>query len=144
MILTMKRLLSFAAALVGIFAFISFPDLDIRILGIGAHRNFLFHSVAIVLILHLFMMKKDSSKSHWLILNSILVGIGIGMGIHLAIDVFQRKAVLFPFVGSLVDGTSLDDRLWLGANSLGSFLISYWTFLRCKPGLSRGGSAKAE
>jgi hypothetical protein len=36
-------------------------------------------------------------------------------------------------VGSLVDGTSVDDRLWLGANSIGSLLLSVGIFRKLKP-----------
>jgi len=31
--------------------------------------------------------------------------------------------VKFPFVGSLIDGTSLDDRLWLLANAVASLAL---------------------
>jgi hypothetical protein len=136
MLMVVKRLFAVAVALVGIFLFLKFPDLDIRILGIGAHRNFLFHSAAIVLVFYLLMNRRDSMRLHWLIINCIIAGCGIGIGIHLAADLLQSKAVLFPFVGSLIDGTSLDDRLWLGANSAGCFLISFLTFRRCKQSLS--------
>jgi hypothetical protein len=43
--------------------------------------------------------------------------------VHLIIDVFQPKAVLFGAFGSLLSGTLIDDNLWLGANGLISIAI---------------------
>jgi hypothetical protein len=40
------------------------------------------------------------------------------VGCHLLLDVFQPKAVIFPFFGSLVEGTLVDDNLWLLGNAL--------------------------
>jgi len=43
---------------------------------------------------------------------------------------------------ALVDGTSVDDRLWLGVNSIGSILLSVGIFRRLKLALigKRGGA----
>lgn len=49
----------------------------------------------------------------------------MGVGVHLMIDVFQPKAVIFPFIGSLVNGTLVDDNIWLMGNSLWAFKISH-------------------
>lgn len=49
----------------------------------------------------------------------------MGVGVHLMIDVFQPKAVIFPFIGSLVSGTLVDDNIWLIGNSLWAFKIGH-------------------
>ena len=40
------------------------------------------------------------------------------IGCHLTVDAFQTKAVLFPEIGSLVEGTLVDDNIWLLSNAL--------------------------
>ena len=116
-----KRGLIALGLLVGatIFAILTFkfPDLDIRLLGIGKHRYFLFHS-AIVPLLALWTSQKLRHISIVSYLATIFaVGFLVGVGIHLLTDVFQTAPVKFPFIGSLVDGTSVDDRLWEGGNA---------------------------
>ncbi|MGI6037613.1 MAG: hypothetical protein ACOYD6_05235 [Limnochordia bacterium] len=110
------------------------PDLDIRLLGIGKHRYFLFHSaLGLVVLRKLYNMWRQSTedKNHlWpyrVVHKTAGMALGayaVGVGVHLAIDVFQPKAVIFPFFGSLVDGTLIDDRLWLLGNSLWAFQIA--------------------
>lgn len=104
---------------------INFPDLDISIFGIGMHRFFLFHSAIIPLlllvILKIIVKPEDTVE---MIVTGFLGSFSLGIGIHLFFDLFQAKAVMFPFIGSLVDGTSLDDRIWLIVNILVCLLIS--------------------
>jgi uncharacterized protein YegP (UPF0339 family) len=97
---------------------IGFPDLDIRFLGIGMHRFFLFHSAIVPIALTLIvkpMAKKNAARNS--LLSAFCGAFFLGIGFHLFLDGFQSKAVIFPFIGSLVAGTSLDDRLWLFCNS---------------------------
>jgi hypothetical protein len=126
------KILAAIGAGIGIALFFRFPDLDITLLGIGAHRNFLFHSFALVAALFLAVRKLDARKGVNLFLKGVVAGCGIGIGLHLFADVFQSHPVKFPFVGSLVDGTSVDDRLWLGANSIGSLLLSVGIFRKLR------------
>ncbi len=49
----------------------------------------------------------------------------IGVGLHLLSDAIHPKSVVFPLTGSLVNGTYLDDTLWLLANSIWAFHIGY-------------------
>ena len=94
-----------------------FPDIDIKLLGIGKHRYFLFHS-AIVPLLALFVSRPLRRIAAVGFVTSVLVaGFLAGVGVHLATDIFQTKAVMFPFIGSLVDGTSVDDRVWTAAKA---------------------------
>jgi hypothetical protein len=108
------------------------PDMDISLLGIGNHRFFLFHSaLGLVVLRHLFnkwqqvetcspqFIKKTCGK----IVGALLGAYAVGVGVHLMIDVFQPKTVIFPFFGSLVDGTMVDDNIWLLGNSLWAFKI---------------------
>ncbi|HEQ71226.1 MAG TPA: hypothetical protein ENN69_01955 [Spirochaetia bacterium] len=51
-------------------------------------------------------------------------GFSLGVSVHLCTDLMSRKSVHFLFVSTLVKGTSLDDRCWIGLNMvLGFFLI---------------------
>ena len=115
----------------------TFPDLDISLLGIGYHRFFLFHSALGLVGLRYFYrqwLEKQTEPDKWAnrvkrkISGALLGGFAIGVGVHLAIDVFQPKSVVFPFFGSLVDGTLVDDDIWLIANCLWAFKIAHDVF----------------
>lgn len=119
-------------ALAGFLPGLDFPDLDIPTLGIGHHRFFAFHSALAPLLLqkayHRYIAPVDETPG----LASRALGVALGafaagVGVHLLIDgVFQPgKAVLFPVLGSLVEGTRVDDRLWLIGNSLWCFRIAH-------------------
>ena len=104
-------------------ALFKFPDLDIPLLGIGNHRYFLFHS-AIVPLAAWYALRR------WRFVGLALVaGFALGVGVHLFTDVFQTKSVVFPIVGTLVRGSSVDDRLWEGGNALACGVITWrgWT-----------------
>jgi hypothetical protein len=120
----------------GIFALdagLRFPDLDISYLGIGSHRFFLFHSgMAVWAIRKMYqaclVRSGDEPSRTDRVLHKILgVAAGsaaFGVGVHLLIDTVQPKSVVFPFFGSLVNGTLIDDNLWLLGNSLWCFKMS--------------------
>lgn len=115
----------------------NFPDHDISILGIGHHRFFLFHSGISV-----WMMRKvyeaylarngDSQQLRDRVVRKILGvaagGLAFGVGCHLLIDTIQPKAIVFPFFGSLIDGTMLDDDLWLLGNAVWCYKMSHDLF----------------
>jgi len=125
MIKSVKLIFAFVTALFAFLLFARFPDLDIKLLGIGAHRNFFFHS-AIFPALGYFLLRKSDLRN--IVVFSVCAfcsGMSFTLGIHLLFDTFQKAAVKFPFFGSLVDGTSTDDRLWLGINSLLCLLVTY-------------------
>lgn len=114
------------------------PDIDITLLGIGNHRYFLFHSAIGLVILRYFYTKWRNESSNDLlnrwgqkIAGAALGAYAFGVGIHLALDVVQPKSVVFPFFGSLVDGTLVDDRIWLLGNLLWAFSISNNVFALC-------------
>jgi len=121
-----------AGSLAAAVLFFGFPDLDIRLLGIGAHRNFLFHSAALTAVLFL-LARSRREKAGRLPAGIIAAGCGLGIAAHLAVDVFQSKSVVFPFVGTLVRGSSVDDRLWLGVNSVISLLLGVRSLARTRP-----------
>ena len=120
------------ASIIGFNSGLGFPDKDISLLGIGSHRYWLFHSAFAVWVLEKFYkayLAKQSGDLTLLdritrkLLGVIGGGAAWGVGVHLAIDVFQPKSVVFPFFGSLIDGTLVDDRMWLLGNSLWCFKI---------------------
>lgn len=117
----------------GLKAGYNLPDLDISLLGIGNHRFFQFHSALGLVALRYFykqwlLKKTDNNFSHRVIKKVSGMALGtyaIGIGIHLAVDIFQPKSIVFPFFGSLVDGTLIDDKIWLLGNSLWAFKIGH-------------------
>jgi len=122
------------STLVGFTAGFGFPDKDITLLGIGSHRYWLFHSAFGVWILErlykAYLARQNENKSILdsaarKILGVIGGGAAWGVGVHLAIDIFQPKSIVFPFFGSLVDGTLVDDRIWLLGNSAWCFKIGH-------------------
>lgn len=136
------------ASLVGLSQGIVMPDLDISLVGIGSHRFFLFHSGLVVwgleqLYLRYYrQMELDVSSSPLMagpsiaayrnharrvlmkVAGGLLGAVAIGVGVHLVLDVFQPKAVIFPVIGSLLDGTLVDDNIWLLGNALWCFRIA--------------------
>ncbi|HHW42036.1 MAG TPA: hypothetical protein GXX19_13015 [Syntrophomonadaceae bacterium] len=125
----------------GITSCYGFPDLDIRELGIGSHRYFLFHSALGLVVLRYLYNKWRNGVSQgsagWVQIGlqkagGVLLGASaFGVGVHLMVDVFQPKAVIFPFFGSLLDGTMIDDNIWLLGNSLWAFKIGADLFSLC-------------
>jgi len=117
----------------GVFSFTSmygFPDLDISTLGIGKHRFFLFHSGVSIWVLRkiyeAYLARTfNASRSTDRVVNKILgvmaAGAAFGVGCHLLVDVAQPKSIVFPFFGSLINGTLVDDNLWLLGNSIWCF-----------------------
>ncbi|KAB2851102.1 MAG: hypothetical protein F9K42_05380 [Ignavibacterium sp.] len=108
-----------------------FPDSDISLLGIGNHRFFLFHS-ALELVALRYLYKKwiekldeDKFKDRVTtkVTGALLGSFSMGVGIHLTIDLFQPKSIVFPFFGSLINETLVDDNIWLLGNSLWAFKI---------------------
>lgn len=122
------------AGIVGMSRLSGLPDLDIRVLGIGAHRYFLFHSA---ISLWAFKWLYDrycetswsgqglAARTARKVAGVALAGAAVGVGVHLLTDSFDPKAIIFPFFGSLVDGTLVDDRIWLLANSVWAFKIAH-------------------
>lgn len=126
--------ISAPAGLVSFIGGRNFPDKDISLLDAGAHRYFLFHSAIGLYLLKKFHQKyinefadKDNFTSK--ILGASLTGAAVGVGIHLLSDCFSPKAIIFPFFGSLVSDTLVDDRLWLLGNSLWCFKIAKDTYV---------------
>ena len=110
----------------------SAPDLDISLLGIGNHRFFFFHSaLGLAVLCHFFNKWQEAAtcspqfikNAFGKVVGTLLGTYAVGVGVHLMIDTFQPKAVIFPFFGSLVDGTLVDDNIWLLGNSLWAFKI---------------------
>ncbi len=108
------------------------PDKDITYLGIGKHRNAVFHSVISAFVARLFLrlMERfctEAQKHNLLTENDLAVatyclksarcGVALGVAAHLIVDGTAEgsKAVLFTD-GSLVSNTLIDDRAWLLVN----------------------------
>jgi hypothetical protein len=83
-----------------------FPDLDIKYLGIGAHRNAFFHSGIFFFIPFFFARRLDI-----FILTIFTAGFGIGVGSHLLWDLFDRANIRGISSREFI-------RLWLGVNGL--------------------------
>ena len=108
----------FGLALLPCYAGTAFPDLDIRLLGIGGHRNPLFHSCLSYVALWAIV-----GRWHWLP-HVLVIGYGIGVGSHLLWDTWDYGDVRW-----IKGGTA--DRIWLALNGLACLIPLP---LRAKPG----------
>jgi membrane-bound metal-dependent hydrolase YbcI (DUF457 family) len=95
----------FLLALIPCYLGTVFPDLDIALLGIGAHRNPVFHSSLSFFVL-LWLVKRRNA-----ILQTVILGYGIGLASHLLWDMAYYGNVRWLPGGML-------DRLWLGVNGV--------------------------
>jgi Domain of unknown function (DUF5942) len=95
----------FLLALIPCYLGTVFPDLDITLLGIGAHRNPLFHSSLSFFVL-LWLVNRQNA-----ILQTLVLGYGVGLASHLLWDM-----VYYGNVGWLPGG--MLDRIWLGVNGV--------------------------
>ena len=107
-----KIFLLFLFSLIPCYIGTVFPDLDIKLLGIGGHRNPLFHSGILFFVLLFFSRKFDS-----VLLTAAIAAFGIGVGSHLFWDIFDHADVRWIPGGTL-------DRLWIGSNALLCFVLS--------------------
>ncbi|MGQ4808535.1 hypothetical protein NKDENANG_01918 [Candidatus Entotheonellaceae bacterium PAL068K] len=95
----------FVLALIPCYFGTVFPDLDIRLFGIGGHRNPLFHSSLSVFILCFLVRRKPA------FLQTLVAGYGVGLASHLWWDVLYYGDVRW-LPGGVID------RLWLGAHGV--------------------------
>lgn len=95
----------FFAALVPCYLGTVFPDLDIRLLGIGGHRNPLFHSSLSFFVLVLLVRRQAR------FLHILVAGYGIGLASHLWWDIIYYGDVRWLPGGAI-------DRSWLGVHGL--------------------------
>ena len=95
----------FLTALIPCYLGTVFPDWDIRLLGIGGHRNPLFHSSLSFFGLAVLIGRRSG------FLATLVAGYGVGLASHLWWDV-----VYYGDVRWLPGGTL--DRLWLGVHGL--------------------------
>jgi hypothetical protein len=93
----------FLLALIPCYLGTVFPDLDIRLLGVGAHRNPLFHSSLSFLILWCLVHRRH------VMLQTLVLGYGVGLASHLWWDVIDYGDVRWLPGGAI-------DRLWLSAH----------------------------
>jgi hypothetical protein len=93
----------FFLALIPCYLGTVFPDLDITLLGIGAHRNPVFHSSASFLVLWSLVYRRG------VLLQTLVLGYGVGLASHLWWDVLDYGDVRW------IHGEALG-RLWLSIN----------------------------
>jgi Na+-driven multidrug efflux pump len=99
----------FLIALIPCYLGTVFPDLDIKFLGIGGHRNPLFHSCLSYFILFFIVSGKNN------FLRILVIGYGVGLGSHFWWDIIYYGDVRWIPGGTL-------DRAWLFINGLLSFI----------------------
>ena len=107
---------SFFLALIPCYLGTVFPDLDIKYLGIGAHRNVFFHSGILFFVLFFLAKRLDV-----FILTIGTAGFGIGVGSHLLWDFFDRANIRGVSTREL-------SRIWLSINGLLCLLLA-WVLL---------------
>ena len=93
-----------------------FSDLDITLLGIGGHRNPIFHSGIVF-----FLMLVQAGKTRSFPVAAAISGFGVGLGSHLVWDLFDHADV--RWIPDRELGT-----YWLGMNGLLCLILSR-TFL---------------
>ncbi|SDT86059.1 hypothetical protein [Desulfobacula phenolica] len=101
-----KLFFLFLISLVPCYLGTVFSDLDIKLLGIGGHRNPLFHSGLLFFILLI-----PAKRFRSFVPAAIVASFGIGLGSHLIWDLFDHADVRW------IPGLNFD-RLWLGTNGL--------------------------
>jgi len=119
-----------------------FPDFDIKFLGIGMHRFWLFHSAIAAWAAQDFLkavtLSEEGGTSHPAVTKlcaAAIAGGAVGIGIHLVRDgafglIEGEKSVVFGIPGlptrnTLIKGTYVDDDLWLLGNALWAFKIAH-------------------
>ncbi|MCW8799414.1 MAG: hypothetical protein OQK71_00660 [Desulfobacter sp.] len=107
-----KILLLFLVSLIPCYLGTVFSDFDIKLFGIGSHRNPVFHSGIIFFILLLVARRLTS------FLPAVIISaFGLGLGSHLVWDLFDHADVRWIPGGTL-------DSLWLGVNGLLCILLA--------------------
>lgn len=105
------------------------PDIDILVLGIGGHRNVLFHSgLALLLIVMLGRRTEFSQEPLNIALSTFFA---LGLGSHLLLDVIQYGNV----VG--IPGSFLD-LVWLAGNGAACLLFAWNSLLKLGSGTDAG------
>ncbi len=99
-----KIILLFLISLIPCYFGTVFSDLDISLLGIGGHRNPIFHSGILFFI---FLVLTKQSDSYFI--AALVSAFGVGLGSHLIWDMFDRADVRWIPGGTL-------DTIWLGVN----------------------------
>jgi hypothetical protein len=99
-------------------------DWDIRLLGIGRHRNPLFHSAVpyyfLAYLWHLLVLQtKQSSTFGQRLSLAFHVSLALGLSSHLVLDVIQYGDVRWIPGGGL-------DRLWLSGNAALLGLVAWF------------------
>jgi hypothetical protein len=99
-------------------------DWDIRLLGIGRHRNPLFHSAVpyyfLAYLWHLLILQtKQSSMLGQRLSLAFHVSLALGLSSHLVLDVIQYGDVRWIPGGRL-------DRLWLSGNAVLLGLVAWF------------------
>lgn len=108
----LKLILLFFGSLLPCYLGTVFPDLDIRLLGIGGHRNPLFHSGMVFFCLAIGFRRHRS-----LVLAVVLAAFGVGLASHLAWDLFDHADVRWIPGGQL-------DRAWIAVNTVLCLIVA--------------------
>jgi len=106
----------FALALIPCYLGTVWPDLDIRLLGIGGHRNPIFHSAILYIAIRL------AAGGSGPVFRTLTSGFGLGLASHLLWDALDYGDVRW------IPGSGAD-RLWL----IGNGLIALLPFRRGRP-----------
>jgi len=109
-----RLLLLFVVSLLPCYLGTVVPDLDIRLLGIGEHRNPLFHS-GIAFFVMLALLRRVRTVPVMVPISAF----GVGVASHLFWDIFDHADVRWIPGGTL-------DRLWLALNALLCLALARW------------------
>jgi hypothetical protein len=116
--------LALAVALPVLYLGSALPDWDIRLLGIGAHRNPLFHSAAayfcLAYVCRWIGLERAVHNAGGIRLTmAAQVGFALGLSSHLVLDILQYGDVRW------LSGSTLD-KAWLGGNAVLLGLVAWY------------------
>ena len=131
---------AFGGGMVGMSLGKGFPDIDINLMGIGAHRNWFTHSAATSAILYMatkWYLKKLNAGNNSEFQEKLLRYVGapimatfsVANAAHLLADMLGAKDVVGWPVSILLRGGMWKDRIWLGVNAVGCLVLS-WEFIK--------------
>ena len=108
---------------IGFLTGLNFPDIDQGYKIALGHRSIITHSILLPYILYYFFIKKRILHNKYLTL--IIIGIFLGIGLHLSADLFPKawKGYALSKLPGNIDVGGLSP-IWIGANALVSLYFA--------------------
>ena len=126
-----------------------FPDIDIKLFGIGGHRNWFTHSAFTSFLLYkavkAYRKRLDGGaggpfgkKALKYIGAPCMAAFSLANAAHLFADMLGAKDVIGWPVGLLLGNSRIKDKIWLGGNAVVCIVLA-WKFLQIMAEKDEGG-----